>query len=132
MQRKRILLVDDNPGILNHERHVLETDYNIIGAVNDGNAVCSEVEELGPDLIVLDISLGNRSGIDIARKLRDQGYAGEIVFLTVHEDPDFVRAAIDAGGRGYVTKSRLQTDLLLAVRNALSRQMFISYLSQPE
>jgi DNA-binding NarL/FixJ family response regulator len=50
------------------------------------------VERLSPDLIVFDISLGERSGIAIARQLREQGYSGAIVFLTVHEDSDFVSA----------------------------------------
>jgi DNA-binding NarL/FixJ family response regulator len=66
------------------------------------------------------------SGIEIAQRLREQGYTGEIVFLTVHEDPDFVAAAIGAGGRGYVIKSRMSIDLGLAVQAALSHRIFIS------
>jgi DNA-binding NarL/FixJ family response regulator len=124
--RVRILVVDDNPAILNHVTDMLETDYQIIGRVTDEDSVCREVEKLGPDLIVLDISMGTRSGIEIARHLREQGYAGEIVFLTVHEDPDFVSAAIGAGGRGYVIKSRMNVDLKLAVKSALSHRIFVS------
>lgn len=122
----RILLADDNPAILNYEIDMLQTDYQIIGAVADENSVCREVEKLGPDLIVLDISLGERSGIEIALHLREQGYAGEIVFLTVHEDPDFASAAIGAGGRGYVIKSRMNVDLKLAIESALSHRIFVS------
>jgi DNA-binding NarL/FixJ family response regulator len=130
--RVRILLVDDNPAILNHVTKILQTDYQIIGTVTDGNSVCTEVENLGPDLIVLDISMGTRSGIEIAQHLRDQGYSGEIVFLTVHEDPDFVSAAIGAGGRGYVIKSRMNVDLQLAVKSVLSHRIFVSTPLQDE
>jgi DNA-binding NarL/FixJ family response regulator len=126
MSGARILLADDNPAIMDHVRAMLQADYEIISAVDDGNSVCAEVERLGPDLVVLDISMGECSGIEIARKLREQGYVGEIVFLTVHEDPDFVNAAIGAGGRGYVIKSRINMDLGLAVKSALSHQIFIS------
>jgi DNA-binding NarL/FixJ family response regulator len=122
----RILLVDDNTAILNHVTTMLETDYQIVGTVRDENSVGTEVEKLEPDLIVLDISLGTRSGIEIAGHLREQGYAGEIVFLTVHEDPDFVSAAIGAGGRGYVIKSRMNVDLKLAVKSVLSHRIFVS------
>jgi len=121
------MVVDDNPAILNHVTDMLQTDYQIVGRVADGKSVCAEVERLGPDLIVLDISLGERSGIAIARQLRERGYEGEIVFLTVHEDSDFVSAAIGAGGRGYVIKSRMNVDLVLAVKTVLSHQIFVSH-----
>lgn len=126
LPRMRVLLADDNPTIMDYVRGMLQADYQIIGAVADGNSVCAEVERLEPDLIVLDISMGEYSGIEIARQLREQGYVGEIVFLTVHEDPDFVSAAIGAGGRGYVIKSRMNVDLGLAVKSALSHQIFVS------
>jgi DNA-binding NarL/FixJ family response regulator len=126
LSRVRILVADDNPDILDHVSDMLQADYEIIGRVADGDSVCAEVEKLGPDLIVLDISMGKRSGIEIARQLREQGYVGEIVFLTVHEDPDFVSAAIGAGGRGYVIKSHMKVDLGLAVKAVLSHRIFIS------
>jgi DNA-binding NarL/FixJ family response regulator len=122
----RVLLADDNTEILDHISDLLRPDHEIIGTVADGDLVCAEVQKLRPDLIVLDISMGERSGIEIAQRLREQGYAGEIVFLTVHEDPDFVAAAIGAGGRGYVFKSRMNGDLGLAVRAVLSNQIFVS------
>jgi DNA-binding NarL/FixJ family response regulator len=128
----RVLLADDNPFILDHVKDMLRADYQIIGTVVDGNSVCAEVEKLRPDLIVLDISMGESSGIEIARQLREQGYAGEIVFLTVHEDPDFVSAAIGAGGRGYVIKSRMNIDLRSAVKSVLSHQIFVSPPLQDE
>lgn len=130
--RVRILVVDDSPAILNHVTRMLQTDYQIVGTVADEPYVCQEVEKLEPDLVVLDISLGAHSGIETARHLREQGYAGEIVFLTVHEDPDFVTAAIGAGGRGYVIKSRMSVDLKMAVESVLSHRIFVSPSLQDE
>ena len=105
---------------------LLQADYQIIGTVTDGNSVCAEVAKLEPDVIVLDVSMGERSGIEIAKRLYRQGYAGKIVFLSVHEDPDFVGAAIGAGGRGYVFKSRMKTDLGAALKAVLTSRIFIS------
>jgi len=132
MPRVRILLADDNPTIMDHVKAMLQADYQIIATVADGGSVCAEVAKLEPDLIVLDISMGDHSGIKIARQLHEQGYGGEIVFLTVHEDPDFVNAAIGAGGRGYVIKSRMNFDLGSAIESALSQQIFISPPLQDE
>jgi DNA-binding NarL/FixJ family response regulator len=122
----RILLIDDNTEILDHISNMLQPEYDVIGKVADGNLVYSEVASLRPDIIILDISMGNHSGIEIARRLRERGYSKEIIFLTVHEDPDFVTAAIGAGGRAYVTKPRMTEDLGLAVKSVLSHRVFIS------
>ena len=124
--RARILTADDNTAILDRVSDILQDKHEIIAKVADGKCVCAEVERLNPDLIVLDISMGEWSGIDIAQQLREQGYTGEIVFLTVHEDPAFVTAAFGAGGRGYVIKSRMNDDLGLAVKAVLSHQIFVS------
>lgn len=128
LSRARILLADDHAGILDHVSDMLKDEYEIIGTMADGTSVCSEVKKLKPDLIVLDISMGECSGIEIARRLQEQGYGGEIVFLTVHEDPDFISAAIGAGGRGYVMKSRVNLDLRPAVKAALLHRVFVSTL----
>jgi DNA-binding NarL/FixJ family response regulator len=126
MLRERILLADDNPAILSLVAESLGVDYEVIASVSDGGAVIAEAERLRPDLIVLDISMGEVSGIDLAHQLRERGYCGKIVFLTVHEDLDFVSAAIGAGGSAYVVKSRLGSDLHRAVEAALSDHLFIS------
>ena len=124
--RIRILLVDDSTEILDHLSSMLQPEYEVVGKIADGNLVCSGVARLNPDIVTLDISMGERSGIEIALRLREQGYSKEIIFLTVHEDPDFVTAAIGAGGRAYVTKPRMTEDLSLAVKAVLSHRVFIS------
>jgi len=73
--------------------------------------VLREYDRLKPDVIVLDISIGRRSGIDVACRLRDFGCHSKIVFLTVHEDSEFVNAAMGSGGSAYVVKSQLSNDL---------------------
>jgi CheY-like chemotaxis protein len=92
---------------------------------DDNTAILAHVSEM----LQADYEL---IGIEIARQLHEQGYAGVIVFLTVHEDPDFVTAAIGAGGQGYVIKSRMNADLGLAVKAALSHRIFISPPLQEE
>ncbi len=132
MTRVRVLVADDNAAIMEHVSTMLQGDYEIVGRVVDGNSVCAEAGRLRPDVVVLDISMGECNGIEIARQLRERGYVGEIVFLTVHEDTDFVNAAIGAGGRGYVIKSRMNVDLRSAVKAVLSHRIFVSAPLQNE
>jgi DNA-binding NarL/FixJ family response regulator len=122
----RVLLADDSREILDHVSNMLQPKYEVIGKIADGNIVCSEAFSLVPDIIILDISMGDRSGIEIARLLREQGYTKEIIFLSIHEDPDFVTAAFGAGGRAYVTKARMTEDLDLALEAVLVHRVFIS------
>ena len=105
---------------------MLEQDYDIVATVEDGRAVVRECLRLKPDVVGLDISMGDVSGIDLARQLRDAGSRSKIVFLTVHEDNDFVNAAIGAGALAYVVKSRLSTDLIPAIKAVLAGKLFVS------
>jgi two-component system response regulator DegU len=128
MPRTTILLADDNAPVLRHVGKMLEKEknYKILAAISDGASVVPESLRLRPDVIILDISMGEISGIDIARTLRDSGCGARIVFLTVHEDADYMNAAIGAGGSAYVVKPRLSADLLSAIRAVLSNKLFVS------
>jgi DNA-binding NarL/FixJ family response regulator len=123
-----VLLADDNSSVLDHVRKVVEKeeDCKVVGAVSDGSIVVREYLRLRPDIILLDISMGERNGIDVARQLRDLGCSAKIIFLTVHEDSDYVNAAIGAGGSAYIVKSRLNLDLMSAITAVLSSKLFVS------
>lgn len=122
----RVLLADDSPSMLQAARLILEQEYQVVGTVDDGEAVLEAVESLKPDVIILDISMGLMSGLEAARLLTQIGSKAKIVFLTVHQDQEFVEEAFSAGGLGYVIKARLGTDLLSAVREALVGHTFVS------
>lgn len=128
MKKIRVLLADDNSDILEHVSTLLNADhhYEVVGALNNGTDVFHEYGRLRPDVIVLDICMQLVSGIDVARQLRDCGCSCKIVFLTVHEDLDFVHIAMEAGGAAYVAKSRLGMDLIPAIDSALSEKPFVS------
>lgn len=130
-----IVLADDNVAVLDHVGKMLkkENAYRVLASIIDGNTVVREYLRLRPDVLILDISLGDLSGIDIARQLRDSGCRAKIIFLTVHEDRDYVNAAIGAGGAAYVVKSRLNLDLIRAIKAVLANKLFVSanLMSEP-
>jgi DNA-binding NarL/FixJ family response regulator len=125
-ERPRVLLADDHPAVLALTANALADEYFVVGSVADGVALLAEAERLNPDVIVLDITMPGLDGIEGARQLRRLRHPARLVFLTVHERREFARAALDAGGLGYVVKARLASDLLPAIRAALADRRFVS------
>ena len=126
MVRPRVLLADDHLMMREKVTWLLESEFDIIGAVADGQALLDEAAELDPDIVILDITMPGLSGIEVARRLRETGSRAKIVFLTVHDDFDFIREALWAGALGYVVKRRLASDLLAAMREVLEGRTFVS------
>ncbi len=122
----RVLLVDDNPAIIDVVSDLLGSDFEIVGSCCEADSVLREISALKPDVIILDISIGETSGIELARRLQDVSCKLRIVFLTVHEEAEFVRTALAAGGSAYVFKSRLYTDLVPAINAACDGKLFVS------
>jgi DNA-binding NarL/FixJ family response regulator len=122
----RVLLVDDNEAMLNREAMVLASGCEVVGAVTDGEAALAAAQALDPDVIVLDISMPGISGLEVAARLRRSGSRAGLVFLTVHDEEEFVLAAKAVGGKGYVVKGRLVSDLLTAVREVQAGGSFVS------
>ncbi|PYY18852.1 MAG: hypothetical protein DMG60_06805 [Acidobacteria bacterium] len=126
VSKASILLADDNPEVLSEVAEILEPDYEIVASVLNGRWVLENWSRLRPDVIVLDISMGEPNGIDVALALRDSGCEAKIIFLTIHSDHDFVQEAMDVGGSAYVVKSQLRGDLAEALRAVLSDKHFVS------
>ena len=121
-----VLLVDDNEMTLARARSVLSTRCVVVGTARNGHAALEAAAALNPEVIVLDISMPGMNGFELARRLRAAGSTARLVFLTVHEDEELILAARNAGGIGYVVKTRLASDLELAVREARAGRPFQS------
>jgi DNA-binding NarL/FixJ family response regulator len=92
----------------------------------DGFTALEAARTLKPDVIVLDISMPGMNGLEVASRLREAGSTAAVVFLTVHNDEDFILAAKAAGAIGYVVKPRLFSDLTVAVQEARAGRPFVS------
>ena len=126
MNRVSVLLADDHEDFLALTARHLEPEFEVVKTVSDGKALISEALMLEPDVLVLYISMPVLNGIEVARQLRAAGSRAQMVFLTVHRDPDYVRAALGTGALGYVVKTRLASDLLPALRAVLAGRSFVS------
>jgi DNA-binding NarL/FixJ family response regulator len=129
LELSSILIADDHFTVLESVVPMLKPFFNVVGTASDGKAAVDAENRLHPDVVVLDISMPVMSGIDAARQMRKNGSKATIVFLTVHEDTDILATAKAAGGTGYVVKSRLGTDLIPAIKEALAGRDFVSKFS---
>ncbi len=118
---KRLLCVDDSPAMLEILVDLLQLQFTIVGTLSSGVSVLEEATTLNPDIILLDVDLGDMNGFTVAKQLRSSGCLASIVFLSVHESIDFIRAAKDLGAAGYVFKSQITRDLVKTLHTAASR-----------
>jgi DNA-binding NarL/FixJ family response regulator len=126
VKKTRIFLADDNPAILDKLAEILESTFEIEGTASDGRTALNAVERQCPDVLLMDISMPIMDGIDAASNLIRMHTKTKIIFLTVYEDSDFVKAALETGVAGYIVKSHMATDLFPAIREALAGRRFIS------
>jgi len=112
--------------VLSEVAALLRKSFDVVGQASDGRAALELTLQHAPDLVVLDITMPEMSGIEVARELRNRGNRAGIVFLTVHEDTDILKACQDAGGLGYVVKLFMGSDLLRAMDEVLAGRTFTS------
>jgi DNA-binding NarL/FixJ family response regulator len=122
----RVVLADDHREVLAKVRGILGDEFEIIETAENGNQAVRAVLELDPDVFVTDISMPLLNGLQAARRIQNANSRVKIIFLTIHEDRDFIAAAFSAGATGYVTKRHLSTDLVFAIRQALKGHTFVS------
>ena len=126
MPRISLLLADDNHEVLADLRDELSKEFSIAGMVNNGDEAISDVYRLDPDILVLDINMPGLNGIQVASHLRDARVRTKVLFLSIHEQSEYISAAFSAGACGYVTKRHLATDLARAIREVFAGQTFLS------
>jgi DNA-binding NarL/FixJ family response regulator len=126
MKRTRILIADDHSMVIDGLRGLLEPEYEVVGAVNDGRAVLPEVQNLKPDVVIIDISMPLLNGLDCTRQLREAGCTAKILILTMHPDATLAQEALAAGASGYLLKSSPGSELKGALREVLQGRTYLS------
>jgi DNA-binding NarL/FixJ family response regulator len=122
----RLLVAENHAAMREKIVSMLEHEYTVVGAVGDGQEMLDEELRVKPDIVILDISMPRMNGIEAATLLKQRASKAKVIFLTVHEEDALLKAALDTGAAGYVIKSRLASDLSLAVQEAMAGRFFIS------
>lgn len=128
MRRIRVMLVDDHPLIREAIGHLVAgaPDFECVGEAADGQECLARIEELRPDILVLDIAMPHINGEQVAREVRQRHPELRIVALSGYTDRQFVRAMSKAGVKGYVVKSASGRELIHALRAVASGKRYLS------
>ena len=123
----RLLLVDDHAVVRSGLRMLLatEADVEIIGEAGTAAEALASATDLKPNVILMDIGLPDKSGIDATREIKAQFPNIAIVALTIHEDEEYFFKMLEAGASGYVPKRAAPEELLTAIRAAANGEVYL-------
>ena len=123
----KLLLVDDHQVVRTGLRMLLdnEADLTIVGEAGTGQEALQLVEQLQPDLVLMDIGLPDMSGIEVTHQIKQRWPNVAIVALTIHEDEEYFFKMLQAGVNGYVTKRAAPEELLTAVRTTIEGGVYL-------
>lgn len=126
MKKPRILLADDHKIVLEGLRGLLDPEFEIVGAVEDGRALVAEAQRLKPDVVVADISMPGLNGMDAARRIKKMDPHIKVVFLTMHSEASYAAGGFDAGASGFVLKHSAPQELITAIREAMLGHTYVA------
>lgn len=126
MARVRILLADDHTMFCNLLRDLLEPEYEVVGTVSDGHELLKAAASLRPDVVIIDIGMPSLNGLDAGRRLKQEHPHIKLVYLTMNNNVDYAREALQSGASGFVLKNSHSSQLLQAIRDALRGVSFLA------
>lgn len=113
--RLRVLIADDNPGVLRSVSRLLALEYDVVGGVTNGTALLEAAQQLQPDIIILDLSFTDVESLEACRLITQRDQKVKVIVFTVEEGAEVRRRAREAGASAFVHKIRAD-DLLSEVR----------------
>ena len=127
-QKLSIVLADDHTILREGLRALLTADSNleIVGEARDGREAVRCVEKLGPDLLLMDLSMPRMSGMDAIREIKKRYPETKIIALTVHKTEEYLLTTLQAGADGYVLKDATHDELMLAIKNVMGGKSYLS------
>lgn len=127
MQRRNsVLIADDHPLVSHGLKELLRATYTVVGTVGDGREVHEAVERLHPDVLLLDLSMPHRNGLDLIPELVAAFPTLRILIVTMHLDRTLADLALQAGAHGFIPKGASADELNGAIREVLSGERYIS------
>jgi DNA-binding NarL/FixJ family response regulator len=126
----RVLVADDHMIVRSGIRHVLESEsgFEVVGEAESGEEALALTSELKPDVVVLDISMPDQSGLEVAARIREDPGSARVLILSMHNNAEYVLESVRAGAHGYLLKDTAATDLREAIRAVCRGE---SYFSPP-
>jgi two-component system, NarL family, response regulator NreC len=127
-RKARILLADDHAVVRKGFRLILESqpDMEVVGEASNGRDAVALAEQLKPDIVVMDVSMPELSGIEATRRMAEVSPRTRVLALSMHKDSVYVREILRAGAKGYLLKDAADGDLLSALRSVARGEGYLS------
>ena len=127
-QKHRIMVVEDHPVFRMGLRELInqESDLVVCGEAEDAGKASEEIRRLEPDMVIVDISLRGRDGIDLIRDVRGHNKDLPILVLSMHDESRFAERSLLAGAKGYIMKRETSSSVVEAIRCVLRGQIYLS------
>ena len=121
------MLADDHILMREGIRQLLEFDGNIevVGEVSDGEDCLSKLKEVNPDVLLLDINMPKKNGVEVLQEIRDKKIPVKVLILTVHNETEYLVKAVDIGVDGYILKDSESAELKKAINCVVSGESYI-------
>ena len=126
MARVKILLADDHTLFCNLLCQFLEPEYEVVGSVSDGRELLRATETLRPDVVLVDIGMPFLNGLDAGRRLKETNSKVKVIYLTMNNDVEYAREALQAGASAFVLKNSQSSHILQAIRDALHGLTYVA------
>jgi len=123
-----IVIADDHPVFRHGLRQLIEIEQGlkVIGEASDGQVALNMIQELRPNVAVLDVNMPHLKGLDVAREIQRQQLPVSIIFLTMHDDESMFNEALNVGAKGYLLKDSASSDIVSSIRTVAAGQHYIS------
>jgi DNA-binding NarL/FixJ family response regulator len=121
-----VLIADDHRMMAEGLRRLLDPEFEVVGLVEDGQALVAAAAKLRPDVIVADITMPRLNGLDAIALLKADNPETRVVVITMHRETAFAREALRAGASAFVLKSSASQELIGAIGAALAGRTFIT------
>ena len=127
-QKLNVLLADDHKLLRAGLKLLLQRnpDFAVVGEAADGEQTLQLFQQLEPDLLLLDLSMPKMDGLDCLREIKSRWPGAKVIVLTMHEDENYIKQAMQAGAAAYVHKSAADTDLFKAIEAVQAGQLYLS------
>ena len=126
MRRTPVMICDDHPLMSHGLRSLLKPNYLVVGVVNDGREVIQEIEKQKPEILLLDLSMPHRNGLELLPDIRAAFPALKVLIVTMHVDRALADLAIQKGAHGFIPKEASAEELNSAIEEVMGGKSFIS------
>lgn len=128
MQPIRILIIDDHAVVRSGLRSLLEDEahIDIVGEAADGLEALAKIEELQPDILLLDLTMPQMSGFEVAKKVTEKYSAVKIIVFSMHNDHEYIMRSVEMGAQGYLLKDTSKEEILRALTTVANGSKYFS------